>query len=343
MNQQPDIMAWKQKVRHACLAFLTGICVVMVSGLAGPVRASDTDHDGHGHLRQTPGHVHESPALPGRTDHAAGPDPHQPDDPDHGMRSDPHHDHETMLMDRTDPGLAAQVQIVEKPGEYVDLSARFLDAHGRPVTLKQVFDRPVVLLPIWFFCPSVCTFLQADLASALNRVGQTPGKDFNVITLSFSDDEAPSHALAAKKNYANLIQREFPLENWYYLTGDAENIRRVTDSVGYHFIKKQPHFYIHPNALVVLAKDGKIIRYLYGPGFLPFDLGMALTEAQKGEPGVSIKRGVLSFCFDYDPESKTYVCQLFRITGTAILVLLAGFVVFLIRPSKKSRSKGTHP
>jgi protein SCO1/2 len=89
--------------------------------------------------------------------------------------------------------------------------------------------------------------------------------------------------------------------------------------------------------MVVLAEDGKIIRYLYGPGFLPFDLGMALTEARKGEPGVSIKRRVLSFCFDYDPENKTYVFRMFRITGTVILVLLAGFLVFLLRPGKKNR------
>ncbi len=79
---------------------------------------------------------------------------------------------------------------------------------------------------------------------------------------------------------------------------------------------------------MVLARDGKIIRYLYGSDFLPFDVGMAVNEASKGEPGISIKRGVLSFCFSYDPENKTYVFKMFRITGTAILILLAGFMFF---------------
>ncbi len=266
---------------------------------------------------------------------------HAPHDPAGDIRvnlADPHHDHDAMVMDgETDiNALAGQVKVEERLGQYIDLEARFLDAQGRSVTIREIFDKPVVLLPIWFFCPSVCTFLQADLAKALNRVDQPPGEAFNIITLSFSDDEDPSHALAAKKNYANLIQRDFPLENWFYLTGDEENIRRVTDSLGYYFVKKKPHEYIHPNAMVVLAGDGKIIRYLYGPGFLPFDLGMALTEARKGEPGVSIKRRVLSFCFDYDSENNTYVFRLFRITGTVILLLLAGFVVFLVRPGKKT-------
>jgi protein SCO1/2 len=254
------------------------------------------------------------------------------------IQVDPHHDHDAMVMDDgTDiNALAGQVKVEEQLGQHIDLEARFLDAQGRSITIREIFDKPVVLLPIWFFCPSVCTFLQADLAKALNRVDQPPGEAFNIITLSFSDDEDPSHALAAKNNYANLIQRDFPLENWFYLTGDEENIRRVTDSLGYYFVKKKPHEYIHPNAMVVLAEDGKIIRYLYGPGFLPFDLGMALTEARKGKPGVSIKRRVLSFCFDYDSENNTYVFRLFRITGTVIQILLAGFVVFLVRPGKKT-------
>jgi protein SCO1/2 len=86
----------------------------------------------------------------------------------------------------------------------------------------------------------------------------------------------------------------------------------------------------------VLSKDGKIIRYLYGPNFLPFDLGMALTEAEKGTPGLSIKRGVMSFCFGYDPAKKTYAFKLFRITGTVVLIVLAGFIIFLLYPSKRN-------
>lgn len=291
------------------------LCLVMTGGPSASVRAADTDRSAHDASHAPSGSVP-------------------------GSQEDPHHDHATMIMaDETDPAgaLADQVRVDERPGRYVDLDARFLNSRGEPVTLKDLFGRPVVLLPIWFLCPSVCSFLQADLAKALNHVDPQPGVDFNVITLSFSDDENPSHALAAKNNYANLIQREFPLENWAYLTGDADNIRRVTDSLGYYFVKKKPHFYVHPNAMVVLASDGKIIRYLYGPGFLPFDLGMALTEARKGEPGVSIKNRVLSFCFDYDPENNTYVFRMFRITGTAILILLAGFLVFLFRPAKKRK------
>jgi protein SCO1 len=369
---------WPERFWLLSLAQLQvlSLMLLLLPGLSAAVRAADTDttlHQKHLHGQaQTdpdtaaPDHLHgemqtdPNMAVPDHTGHSRRNDHSTQDSTGDPARApahdstgdipvppaDPHHDHAVMVMaDEKDPtgALADQVMVDERPGRYVELDARFQDSRGQPVELGALFGRPVVLLPIWFLCPSVCSFLQADLAKALNRVDQVPGEDFNVITLSFSDDENPSHALAAKKNYANLIQREFPLENWYYLTGDAENIKRVTDSLGYYFVKKQPHFYIHPNVLVVLGSDGKIIRYLYGPGFLPFDLGMALTEAQKGEPGVSIKRKVLSFCFDYDPENKTYVFRLFRITGTAILILLTGFLVFLLRPAKKRKQGRTGP
>lgn len=251
--------------------------------------------------------------------------------------------HESMVIaaQKEEPALAEQVKLEEQLGKFIDFSASFVDENNQPIDLKTIFDKPVLLLPVYFMCTSVCNFLQAELANILNLVGQTPGTEFNIITMSFADDEDAGHAKTSKRNYANLLKRKFPLKNWYYLTSDNENIRKLTDSLGYYFIKKKEHFYIHPSAMVVLAKDGKIIRYLYGPSFLPFDVGMALSEAVEGEPGISIKRGVLSFCFDYDPENKTYVFKMFRITGTAILILLVGFVLFLVYPSKRSRRKTT--
>lgn len=286
--------------------------------------------DGHGGMHAghtSPGHVEETELSD------------DPGAPGHGESGHFVHDHEKMVKAaETDAAaLAARVRVEERLGDYIDLTARFVDENNRPVDLNIIFDKPVILLPIFFMCPSACNFLQAELTHVLNLTHEIPGKDFNVITLSFSDDEDASHARTSKRNYANLLKRDINLDHWYYLTGDRENILRLLDSMGYYFVKQEKNVYIHPNALVVLGKGGKIIRYLYGMDFLPFDVGMALSEAGKGEPGISIKRGVLSFCFAYDSENKTYVFQMFRITGTVILVLVAGFVLFLIRPSRKQR------
>jgi len=306
-------------------AALVGLCLVLVY-LPCQAMAEDAGHESH-----------ESAAETATHDHAG-----HGDLPMAGMQDaeDSHHDHDVMMAEPVSAQLAAQVTVKERLGEVIDFSAKFVDSRNRRVDLKTIFDKPVVLLPIFFVCPSVCSIMQAELASVLGHTRAVPGKDYNVVTLSFSDDEDASHARSSKQNYANLVKREMDMDQWFYLTSDRENILKATDSLGYYFVKTGKNLYIHPNALVVLASDGKIIRYLYGPKFLPFDVEMAVAEARKGEPGISIKRGVLSFCFDYDPEKKTYVFKLFRITGTAILILVIGFILFLIRPSKAGQKRG---
>lgn len=261
----------------------------------------------------------------------------------YGKETHGSHDHDKMVMAASERSSeeTQQVKIEEKLGRFANLDTRFKNENGEMMKLSKLFDKPVVILPIFFSCAAVCGTLQSELANALNFVDQIPGKDFNIITLSFDDEEDHTFAKTAKQNYTNLIQRDFPIENWHYLTGDRTNILKLTDSLGYFFIKKDKHLYIHPSAMIVLTHEGKIARYLYGPSFLPFDLGMALAEADQGKTGISIKRGVLSFCFDYDAENKTYVFKMFRITGTAILVLLIGFIVFLVYPNRRDKDEDT--
>lgn len=265
--------------------------------------------------------------------------------PENGKSMDPadthkHHDMspatQTPSEDESlDP--AARVRVEEKLGALIDKGATFLDENGNKVTMGEFLDKPLVLLPIYFFCPTVCSFLQADLVKVINEIAPVPGQDFNLVTLSFSHDETPDHAREAKKNYVQALTKEFPRKDWHYLVGTRENIQRLTDSLGFHFMRREKHLYVHPNVLIILARDGKITRYVYGPNFLPFDVAMALTEADQGKTGISIKRGVMSFCFNYDPDKKTYVFNIFRVAGSLILVFLLGLVLFLVFGPGKNR------
>ena len=114
-----------------------------------------------------------------------------------------------------------------------------------------------------------------------------------------------------------------------------ENIRSLTEAIGFKFKRTGKHLFVHPNVLVALAPDGSIIRYLYGPSFLPFDIGMALTEAAKGTPGISIRK-LLTYCFDYDAESKSYIFKSFRLVAVGILILLLLFFLLVLRKGKRA-------
>lgn len=223
-----------------------------------------------------------------------------------------------------------EVGVTENLGGAIPLDAQFVDENGKPVDLKNFIDRPTLILPVFFHCPQECSILLANLASALNDVSFKPGPEYRVIAVSFDSEETSHDALLAKKDYLRLLRKDFPENDWKFLTGNAQSIQGTTRAIGFLFKKLSTHDFVHPNVLICVAAGGKIIRYLYGPYFLPFDISMAISEAIKGTPGISIKK-LASYCFSYDPVGKKYVFKSFQITGAAILGFLAVFLFFLLR------------
>lgn len=227
------------------------------------------------------------------------------------------------------------VGVDEQLGRKVPLDITLVDATGVTNRLGDILDRPTLVLPVYYSCPSACMIMLGSLSGSIPEIPLELGEAYHVITISFDDDEDAAVAQQAKRNHTKRLGSNFDSQSWKFLVGDIDQVHRFTESIGYHFKKMGKHAFVHPNALVVLASDGTIIRYLYGPRFSPFDMGMALTEAAAGTPGVSIRK-LMTFCFDYQPESKRYVFNSFRIFGSIILVTLIGFVFFLIR--KRSAS-----
>jgi protein SCO1/2 len=78
------------------------------------------------------------------------------------------------------------------------------------------------------------------------------------------------------------------------------------------------------------------VRYLYGRTFLPFDLTMAITEADKGKIGLST-RGVLLYCFSYDQPGRRYVFNILKVFGTVTIVALVSFFLYLTITGRKSQ------
>lgn len=218
--------------------------------------------------------------------------------------------------------------ITEKTGEYLPLDIEFLDETGRTVRLGDIIDRPTLLLPIYFFCPNICSKNLANLAVAMNSLSARPGKDYRVIALSFNEDENPKIAAQAKINYLKILPDDFPAGEWRFLTGGGEAIKAATDAVGFRFQKVDDETFIHPAALMAIAADGKIIRYVYG-SFLAGDVDLALSAAASGTPTMSVRR-LLDFCFNYDPHEKTSVFETVKIIvlmvfGVALVLLILFF------------------
>jgi protein SCO1/2 len=229
------------------------------------------------------------------------------------------------------------IGIDQKLGQFVPLSLTFADENGQTVSLRQLIHRPTILAPVYLHCPNVCSLLLQNLADALNRLPAEPGKEYTVLSISFDETEKPDLALQKKKTYLKMIQKAFPEDAWRFLTGDKENIRKLTDAVGFHF-KRVGEDFEHPVSLIILGPDGKISRYMYGTDILPFDLKMALLEASQGKIGPAISK-VVRFCFSYDPKANKLVFNTLKVTGTVTLLFALSFVVFLLFKGKKQQTQ----
>jgi len=228
-----------------------------------------------------------------------------------------------------------EVGIIEKLGDFIPTDVFFYDETGDSVALKDLIDKPTILSFVYFRCPTICPRMLAELSLLLEKIDLTPGTDFNLITISFDPTDTPANAADKKMNFMKSIQRPIPETAWRFLTGDINNIARITEAVGYRF-KKDRQDFIHPSGIIALAPDGKIIRYIMGLSYLPFDVKMALIEAAEGRVGPTINK-VLLYCFSYDPQGRTYAMNVTKITGTIILFLVAVFAIFLFIKSKSGK------
>jgi protein SCO1/2 len=239
-----------------------------------------------------------------------------------------------------DPADTVEVGVVEHLDRILPDGLQFRNENNKPVFLKDLIKHPTILALIYFDCPGICPQILAGIANVVRKSDLQLGKDYQIITVSFNSLDTPDKALDKKSNFLDEKSRPYG-QYWNYLTGDSANIRALTNAVGYKFSQAGNDF-IHPSCIIILSPEGKITRYLYGTVFLPFDVKMAVIEAQKGISRPTINR-ILDYCFNYDPSGRRYALAVTKISATIIIfIALAFFTTLLVRTSrKKSKEKRT--
>ena len=98
--------------------------------------------------------------------------------------------------------------------------------------------------------------------------------------------------------------------------------------------------YAHSAAIIFLSPEGKITRYLYGIKFNEFQVRNALYEAADGNVGSTVDK-IVMYCYQYDPDSNSYVPVAWRIMklgGLATVLILGIFLGFLWLKEKGSNN-----
>jgi protein SCO1/2 len=240
------------------------------------------------------------------------------------------------------PNALTGVTIEQRLNSQVPLDATFRDEYGQQVKLGKYFGkRPVVLALVYYECPMLCTQILNGMVRAAKVMKFTPGKDYDVVAISFDARETPKQAMLKKAIYMKDYGHPETANGWHFLTGDQNSIKRVTDAVGFRFKwDVYTATFAHASAIYVLTPEGKLSKYFYGIEYSPKDMRFGLVEASQNKIGNTVDQ-ILLFCYHFDPTSAKYTflaMGILRAAGAATVLMLGGFVFIMLR--RDSRQKG---
>lgn len=243
---------------------------------------------------------------------------------------------------RTEPFLS--VEFSPTLDSQVPLDLEFLGDDGVRSSLRDrlIEGKPTILAVVYYRCPTMCNQILNGLVQTLKEIDYKPGEDFNILAVSFDDQE--THVTAAAKKLAYMTDYgDAEGKGWEFMVGKEPEIRKLTDAVGFGFkYDAMDDQYAHGSGLLILTADGRISRFLPGMMYPLIDTRLALVEASEGKVGtLSDKLALL--CYNYDPLTGKYGLLINRIIMVACLLTVAAvtwMILSLIRVEKK-RNKTT--
>jgi protein SCO1/2 len=249
------------------------------------------------------------------------------------------------------PAILQNVTFRPELNAQMPLDAPFIDENGKSVTLGGYLhqQKPVVLAFVYYGCPMLCTQLEQGVVGSLRMLSFNPGRDYDVVFISFDDRDTAQMATAKKNTAIEHFRRPETASGWHFLTGAKESIAAVTSAANFHFnFDDKNNLFAHGSGILLLTPDGRISRYFYGVEFPGRDLRLGLVDASQGKIGTPVDKALL-YCFEYDPSAGRYSATILGImrVGAVLTILGLLFVILFVRrrdhaPRTNLNQQGAH-
>lgn len=227
------------------------------------------------------------------------------------------------------------------------LDTPFRDETGREVMLRDYFGKkPVVVAFVYYGCPMLCNQVEQGVVGSLRMLSFVPGRDYEVVFVSFDTRETSEMAAEKKKTALSHFRHDGLPEGWHFLTGSAPSIAAATQAANFRYkFDEKSGLFAHASGVMILTPDGRISRYFYGVEYPGRDMRLGLVDASAGKIGSPIDH-VLLFCYHYDPSAATYsasILKLVRLGGIlTILAFLIAIFFFRRRDAAQARARLNH-
>lgn len=237
----------------------------------------------------------------------------------------------------TGPAASAMPAVLQNVGfepplnGQMPLDLNFRDETGRSIQLREYFgQKPVVLAFVYYGCPMLCDQVEQGVVGVLRMLSFNPGRDYEVVFVSFDSRETPEMAAEKKKKALVHFRRPETDSGWHFLTASKESIAAATAAANFRFsFDAKNNLFAHASGILLLTPDGHISRYFYGVEFPGRDMRLGLVEASAGKIGTPIDH-VLLYCYHYDPTSATYsasILKIIRLAGVLTVLCLVGGIL----------------
>jgi protein SCO1/2 len=180
------------------------------------------------------------------------------------------------------------------------------DASGRPLRLGELHGRPLVVSFVFTNCYVVCSGLTLHLRDVVRIARGTLGdRSFDVLTIGFdSEHDTPDRMRAYARD------RGIADTNWYFATGDAVTVRRLTDELGFTWAPS-PRGFDHVTQVTLLDAEGVVAAQVYGDAFQPPEFveplkRLVLRQSVERSAVQGLIDRVRLYCTVYDPASRRY-------------------------------------
>jgi len=135
-----------------------------------------------------------------------------------------------------------QVKFEQRIGNPLPLELTFRDEAGETVQLARYFGKkPVVVALVYYECPMLCTFILNGLVKSLKPLAFEPGREFEIVVVSFNPRETPQLAAQKKQTYLEEYKRVHTWAGWHFLTGQKANLDLALTKLGQYVNNRDDH------------------------------------------------------------------------------------------------------